>query len=96
MTKQAPEKSGSPGAPVELETGPDEKRAWQALTQFAEALDGLSPGDMSAAPVIWTYTKTHIAARLNDFITLGAYMRAPNGVGGEHWASPGLACVSRG
>ena len=31
---------------------------------------------MSAAPVIWTYTKTlHIAARLNDFITLGAYMK---------------------
>ena len=30
---------------------------------------------MSAAPVIWTYTKTHIAARLKDFITLGAYMR---------------------
>ena len=43
MKKQAPGKSGSPGAPVELETGPDEKRAWQALTQFAEALDWLEP-----------------------------------------------------
>ena len=43
MKKQAPGKSGSPGAPVEFETGPDEKRAWQALTQFAEALDWLEP-----------------------------------------------------
>ena len=43
MKKQAPGKSGSPGAPAELETGPDEKRAWQALTQFAEALDWLKP-----------------------------------------------------
>ena len=43
MKKQAPGKSGSPGAPVELETGPDEKRAWQALIQFTEALDWLEP-----------------------------------------------------
>ena len=43
MKKQALGKSGSPGAPVELETGPDEKRAWQALTQLAEALDWLEP-----------------------------------------------------
>ena len=26
LTEDAPGKSGSPGAPVELETGPDEKR----------------------------------------------------------------------
>ena len=43
MKKQAPGKSGSPDAPVELETWPDDKRAWQALTQFAEALDWLEP-----------------------------------------------------
>ena len=45
MKKQAPGKSGSPGAPVELETGQDESVPdWhmQALTQFTGALDTLA------------------------------------------------------
>ena len=92
MKKQAPGKSGSPGAPVELETGPDEKRACQALTQFAEALDWLEPRRYErGSSYMNLYQNAHC-----DFITLGAYMRAPNGVGREHGASPGLACVSRG
>ena len=44
MKKQAPGKSGSPGTPVELETGPDEKRAWLTHTgvdSIREALDWL-------------------------------------------------------
>ena len=96
MKKQAPGKSGSPCAPVELETGPDEKRAWQALTQFAEALDWLEPRRYERGSSYMNLYKTQIAARLKDFMTLGAYMRAPNAVGREHRASPGLACVSRG
>ena len=50
MRKQAPVKSGSPGAPVELETGPDEKRAWLTHT----GVDSIRRGSrLASAPAIW-------------------------------------------
>ena len=85
MKKQAPGKSGSPGAPVELETGPDEKRAWQALTEFAEAPDWLEPRRYErGSSYMNLYQNTHCGPA-KRFYNFGRIHASPKWGGERTW-----------